>query len=341
MDKICFTDFILQGEEISALRNQLEEGRLVHAILISGEPGTGKRTLAMLIAEALMCKASSGIPCGNCTGCRLSEAGEHPDITVIEKGIPLSAETAKGRSTIPVDDIREMIRLCSQYAYEGGNRAVVIPDAENMTVQAQNCLLRILEEPPKDTYFILTSAHSEQLLTTVRSRCRPVRITPWDTGYIRRLLTESGTEPGKASRAAAVSAGSIGKAFLLASDDEYWKLREEVMNAFFRNRKRSEVLAVSSGWKDRKADADVLFRILEENVRQLFLYHICPGQEQDLSEYPDEWKRFAAEADVSRFTGLSDRIREARKQNAFNVNFQAVIEQLLLTFIGESDLWVN
>ena len=113
------------------------------------------------------------------------------------------------------------------------------------------------------------------------------------------------------------------------------------MNAFFRNRKRSDVLSVSTRWKDRKSDADILFGILEDNVRQLFRNHVSPGKSGDLSEFPEEWKRFAAEADISRFTGLTDRIREARKQIAFNVNFQAVIEQLLLAFIGESDLWVN
>ena len=123
---INFDDFVYQGEEIKALHEQIRAGRFVHALLISGEPGTGKRTLATLIATSLMCKAEKNQPCGICNGCTLAVSGEHPDIIVIEKGIPLSTDTAKGRSTIPVDDIREMIRLCSQYSFEGGNRAVII-----------------------------------------------------------------------------------------------------------------------------------------------------------------------------------------------------------------------
>ena len=338
---IGFEDFSLQGKEISSLRSRIEEGRLVHAILITGEPGTGKRTLAMLLASALMCKTGSGIPCGTCSGCRLAASGEHPDITVIEKGIPLSPDTAKGRSTIPVDDIREMIRICSQYPYEGGNRAMIIRDAENMTVQAQNCLLKILEEPPANTYFLMTSAHPEQLLVTVRSRCRPVRLKPWNEEYIQKLLMDSGIDRDKASKPASVSSGSIGTAFALIADDAYWQMRDEVMNAFFRCRKRSDVLMISSGWKDRKADSDRLFAILEHDLRSLLRFRTGSGEKPDLSEFPAEWKRFAAEADPERFSRLSDRISEARRQNAFNVNYQAVIEQLLLAFIGESDQWVN
>ena len=114
---INFDDFSIQGNEINALCEQIEGQRLVHALLISGEPGTGKRTLAGLIAASLMCKAEKDMPCGTCIGCRLAASGEHPDIINIEKGKPLSQDVPKGRSTIPVDDIREMIRICSQFSF--------------------------------------------------------------------------------------------------------------------------------------------------------------------------------------------------------------------------------
>ncbi len=324
-----------------AVHEQIREKRLVHALLIQGEPGTGKKTLAKLISSALMCKSDRDIPCGVCSGCRLALSGEHPDIIMIEKGKPLSAETTKGRSTIPVDDIREMIRISSQYPFEGGNRVVVISDAENMTVQAQNCLLKILEEPPQDTYFLLTSAHPDQLLTTVRSRCRPVKLVPWDRNFIVRILTEAGADDEKARKAASVSSGSIGNALRLISDDEYWKMRESVMDSFFRNTKRSELLRISNGWKDKKNDSDMLFGILEDDMHRLAFHRFNASEEDNISEFPDPWKRFASEASPERFAGLSDRIIEARKQTAFNVNFQAVIEQLLLAFIGEQELWVS
>ena len=338
MKTLSFGDFCCQGDEIKKLRLQIEQNRLVHALLITGDPGTGKRSLASLIAQSLMCGAETGIPCGICSGCTLALSGEHPDITIIEKGVPLSAETARGKSSIPVDDIREMIRIVSRYSFEGGNRAVIIRDAENMTVQAQNCLLKILEEPPAKTFFLLTSSHPDQLLDTVRSRCRPLKLIPMEVNRIVRILTDSGVDPDTAKRAAAASSGSIGYALRLAGDSSYWKLSEDVMNAFFRNTRRSEILALSTAWKDRKSEADILFSILENHVRELLSYRL--GFRNGIpSDYPERWQKFAANALPGRFSFLLDRISDARKQNSSNVNFQAVIEQLLLVFIGESDLW--
>ena len=336
-----FEDFRQQGSEIDALKKQITEHRLVHAVLITGQPGAGKRTLAGVIARSLMCSSNGEIPCGECDGCRLALAGEHPDITVIEKGNPISPDVQKGRATIPVEDIREMIRLCSRYAYGGGNRVVMIPDAENMTPQAQNSLLKILEEPPQNTFFLMTTSHPEQILTTVRSRCRNVKLTPWDDEYIKDILASSGVDQEIAEKAVRVSGGSIGNAIRLSSDDSYWKLKDEIVKAFFVNRKRSEVLNISTGWKDRKGSSDQLFDTLEDIVSQFMKYRIFHDRKDYPEEYSKEWQRFAQEAPLERFMLLTDAIACARKQNASNVNFQAIIEQLLLTFIGESDLWAE
>jgi DNA polymerase-3 subunit delta' len=210
-----------------------------------------------------------------------------------------------------------------------------------MTVQAQNSLLKILEEPPHNTYFLITSAHPDQILITVRSRCRPVKLIPWPEDYIRQILSDSGIDPEMAAKSASVAFGSIGTAFRLASDDIYWRIREEILDTFFRNRRRSEILKISAGWKDRKSEAESVFSILEEELQKLFRYHLNPDGNQDISQFPDPWQKFAAYASKESFLNLMEKIKDARKQHAFNVNFQTIIEQLILIFLGESDLWAN
>ena len=148
-------------------------------------------------------------------------------------------------------------------------------------------------------------------------------------------------DPAVAGKSAAASYGSIGNAITLSSDDTYWRKKDEVINAFFRNRSRSEILNISTAWKDQKASADQMFNIVEDCIQQMLRYRLYHKKKDYPEEYPQEWKRFAEEAPLERFMLLTDAVANARKQNISNVNFQAIIEQLLLTFVGESDLWVK
>lgn len=335
MSNPTFQDFLPQGDTIQLLQKQIRNRRIAHAILITGEQGTGKRTLSRLLAASLLCVKKSLQPCGECSSCIRAFDNEHPDLICIEKGVPLTTDAKKNKTTIPIDDIREMIRLSSTYPLEGGNRVIIIFNAEDMTIQAQNCLLKILEEPPNNTYFILTSGHQEQLLVTIRSRCQMIKMKPWEEEHIVQILKKSGINEEKALLAAGACQGSIGFAKHLADDEEYWKMREEIIAIFFRNNERSQILSVSSRWKDSKNDAEQLFTVLEDCVRIMLKYRITKRKDKTISFLSDEWKRFAEEADPGRFTFLLDRVSNSRKQFGFNVNIQAIIEQLLLCFIGE------
>ena len=338
--KITLTDFLPQGEEITSLSRQIAGQRLVHALLITGEEGLGKKTLARLIAGALLCRAPGERPCGSCRDCLMAEKLEHPDLILISRQGPEGTEKGgKERASIPVDDIREAVRACGVKTLDSGNRVVLIFEADKMTPQAQNCLLKTLEEPPEDTYFILVSEHTESLLTTVISRCRPVRLHPWEDAVVKRVLTERGIPADRAAQVLPAAAGSIGKAIRLAGDEEYWQRRGEVIKAFFATVRRSDILSISTAWKDRKSEAEDFWQILELQVRQLLLRHLGNKDAQLTAGMPQAWVRFADQAPPERFAALLDAVAEARKQTLASVNFQAVVEQLLLIFMGESNQW--
>ena len=341
MDHTILESFLRQDEKFRILFRELGSGTAVHAYLITGEKGTGKKTLAGLMAEALLCTSDITRPCGACRNCVLCEKGEHPDLTVIEKGNPIAPGVRKDRTTIPVEDIREMIRLCGIRSSAGNRRAVLIRDADKMTVQAQNCLLKTLEEPPSDTYIILTTDHPESILTTISSRCRPIRTGAFEDEYILSVLEKQHVSRTRAADAVSLSGGSVGKALELASDDDYWKMREEVADIFFRTTSRSEILKISNAWKDRKQDADTLLSILESLVAMLTDARYGTTPKTDLSAFPEQWRRFSANASCDRFVLLADTISAARKQLQFSTNFQAVLEKIIFTFTGEGSKWLQ
>ncbi len=332
--------FLQHDSQIRILFRDLAERNAVHAYLISGEKGTGKKTLAQIMGKILLCSSAAEKPCGVCRNCILAEKGESPDLIVIEKGKPIAAGVKKERNSIPVEDIREMIRVCGIRSTDGNMHVVLIQEADKMTVQAQNCLLKTLEEPPPDTCIILVTDHPESLLSTVISRCRIIRMKAWDEEYILSILREKGVPSGRAEAAVAASGGAVGKAIELASDESYWQLRTEVLHIFFEITSRSEVLKISNQWKDKKQDAADILAILESFVLMMNETRFGSGK-GDISCFPDHWQRFIAGAGKERFVMLTEAVAESRRQLQFSTNFQAVLERIILTFMGEGNKWLQ
>lgn len=340
MKGISLHDFLSQGDEICSFFQLLQKDSVPHAVLIVGPEGVGKRTLALLVSQHLLC-TSEHPPCGLCQACQLAEKYEHPDQILIRKGKPLAQEVKEGRATIPIEDIREVIRISGTAPAGGGKRIVLIHEADAMTPQAQNALLKTLEEPPSDTYFILVTNHSESLLNTVISRCVKLHLHAWPEDYILTRLVESGVPAEKAKAAAELADGSIGKAVSLSNDNDYWEFRNEIIRAFFHNTRRSEILSVSNGWKNRKNEAEQLLSVLESVVGQMIRFRFGRSSTEMEKILPPHWIRFSREASPDKLCALYEMLVDARKKLQFSVNFQAVIEQLLLAIMGEGNKWLQ
>jgi DNA polymerase-3 subunit delta' len=195
---------------VTGLARQVASGEVAHAWLLLGPAGSGKRPTSVAMAAAIQCPEQPGVGCGRCSMCLRVLRQRHPDVHHIVPEGPL----------IPVDVIREsVIPEASRSPFEARMKVFIIEEAERMNPAAQNALLKTLEEPPGDTVFILISDREEELLETISSRCRVVRLEPVPEHRIIELLTRQGVADEAALIAARVSDGDLERALAIALDD--------------------------------------------------------------------------------------------------------------------------
>lgn len=190
---------------VAALQQNLRFGTLPHALLLTGPRQSGRRTLALALARVINCAQplDGPEPCGACRACRLTPVGQFPDGHLIE--------LREGRQKIGIREIQELQAALARRPSEGRRRVAVIVDAERLSAEAENCLLKTLEEPPAHAVLLLTAEEAEALLPTTVSRCRPIRLRPVDRRAIaRHLVDQLGCDPERAAELAARAAGRPG-----------------------------------------------------------------------------------------------------------------------------------
>ena len=186
------------------LQTTLGRGHISHFYLISGPTGSGRHTLAKLLAAAILCK-SANAPCTTCAVCRKVLENTHPDFITVDD---------PEKKTVPVDLIRQARSDIYIQPNESDHKIYLFPRAQDMGVPGQNALLKILEEPPKYGVFILLTNNPEQLLPTVRSRCTPLSLQPLEESVLRNALEKEFPKASAEDISAAIfrSGGFLGQA---------------------------------------------------------------------------------------------------------------------------------
>ncbi len=196
-------------EAVSLLGRSVDQGRLAHAYLLSGPAGVGGMALARELAKALLCAAEEGKPCSECRHCRRIENGLHADVLVISPA---------GAGSIGIEAARDLQSASSLQPYEAAGRVIIINDADTLTREAANALLKLLEEPHPGVTLILVTANEDAVPDTVRSRCQIVPLRPIAFARVAEALRESGADGDEANRYARLSGGRLEYALNLLTD---------------------------------------------------------------------------------------------------------------------------
>src|ERR1700739_3603963 len=202
--------------------NRAGDGTMTHAWLITGPPGSGRSVAALCFAAALQCTSDGEPGCGSCRACTTTMAGTHADVRrVIPEGL-----------SIGVDEMRAIVQIASRRPTTGHRQIVVIEDADRLTEGAANALLKVVEEPPPSTVFLLCapSVDPEDIAITLRSRCRHVALVTPTVDAIAQVLAEAdGLSEQEARWAASVSGGHVGRGRRLATDPAARERRQRAL----------------------------------------------------------------------------------------------------------------
>lgn len=318
-------DFTGRGASVKGLCEAFLAGAPPHATLLLGPFGVGKRSLAHILAQSLHCTGPLPKPCGSCPPCKRYLGESHPDAYCLPE-----------KKRTGVDEIRDLIAALQTTAYEGGWRSVVLEAAGSLTPQAQNSLLKTLEEAPERTVFLLTAVSGSQLLPTVRSRCRIVQMPPLSPPQVEQALLQRQIAPGRAAELAALSGGSIGEALALDADTAFWSMRERLHGAIAAIRGPADVVMAVAALKDDKTEASRACDVLESTFRETLAASLRPPAAAGTLS---SWQRSLVRMGPRALTAQIRNIMEMRRMLSSNVAWQTALERFLLEYSEEIQAW--
>lgn len=305
-----FDSFVGNKSAVRAVRMAAENGGTGHAWLFCGEAGTGKKTLASLFAQALLCGGGEAKPCGRCGACLKFLKGAHPDISVIRK--------PADKSFILVEQIRKVREEIYIRPNESEYKIVLIENADNMNPAAANALLKVLEEPPAYAVFLLTADNERKLPETIVSRCRTVELfavpLPEAKDWLSRRMP--GADPAELSAAVLYGGGNLGRSLGFLEDATVRRGYEQALELAraLTTRREFDVLEALAPFE---GDRSGLLRLMEDFDRLLGRVAACKFRTGQTD--PDA-EALSARISPLRAAALHDTLDELRSALFYNAN---------------------
>ena len=322
-----FGDVVGHTEIVEHLQNAIKSDKVSHAYIFNGEKGSGKKMLATLFATTLQCEKKGVEPCLECPSCKRDSNKNHPDIINIVHEKP---------NTISIDEIRtQLTNDVDIKPYYGPYKIYIINDAQLMTLQAQNALLKTIEEPPAYAIILLLTNNANALLPTITSRCVALMLKPAPDKLVKNYLMDKLKIPDyQADIDASIAQGNIGKAKDIATSESHDEL---VKNALYvlRRGHDMELHELVETIKGLTRDKETIYDYLDLFLvwfRDVLTFKAT--REVDGLVFKNELNAIKERARQSSYEGIEavlEAIERAKVRLRMNVNFDIVMELLFLT----------
>ena len=312
---------------IQYIEQVTKTGTPSHAYIISGEHGSGKSLLSKLFAMALTCENREESPCMECRSCKQAAGGNHPDIRRVTHEKP---------GTISVSEIREQVVADILIRpYQSPYKVYLIEEAEKMTAQAQNALLKTLEEPPAYAVILLLTTNEDLLLQTIRSRCVLLKLRGVKDSLVKKYLMDVlGVDEHRAEICASFAQGNIGRGAELAQSDSFREMVQDMLQLlkYIDEMEVSEIMAALKEVQKYKITISDFFDLMAVYFRDVLLFKATGDINQLV--FCDEVSYIRDRARKSSYEGIEtilEALRKAKERLAANVNFDLTAELLILS----------
>jgi DNA polymerase-3 subunit delta' len=332
-----------QDRAVELLRRSLENGRLAHAYLFTGQPHVGKMTLAVNLAQALNCEKEER-PCGECKSCLRIAAGNHPDVQIIGRLTGADAGDGSSKKEIGIAQIRELQHSAALQPYEGKYRVYIIDGAEYLNEESANCLLKTLEEPPPTVLFILLAVHENRLLPTIVSRCQRLGLFPHPASVIEKaLVTHWQVAPEKARLLSRLCRGGIGWAVSALRDEGLLEAHSQNLDRLLEltdaslQQRFSFAAGLAAQYSKGRSSVEETLNLWQEWWRDVLLV------KEDCSQFVTNIDReaglrsYAECYNLIDVRGFMEAVRAALQQLEQNANPRLVLEVLMLNMPARNE----
>ncbi len=313
-------NIIGQSNLVSQLKKLIKTNKIGHAYAFSGAHGMGKRTIALSFIKDILCNNCESRTC-TCISCRTFKEGTNPDFY----------EVISEKQSIGVDSIRELQSDVENRPTYCNKKVYLIDDADNMTVQAQNCLLKTLEEPPEYVVIILLTVNFEALLSTVQSRTVNLRVNPYKKEEMKRILSPMYSVPKEDLEFIIdFSRGIPQDAIRLIEEGNIRDLRSKIFYLLEKPNDFEQFESIRKSILDNREDITMVFDILLSIYRDCLMYK--HGMENMLInlDKEDSIKDIVSHYSSHKLFKKIDRLENLRNSLRYNVNFQLRIDSLLM-----------